>query len=287
MSAIVPEFRVLDSTASRTVFEVMLSPCWAVNWMFGGALAAALAKAAALSQPSRDLVPVTTDVRFLQPTSSGLALISVASVAGAGRYATARASLHVGGMMTAKALITLEGADRVARFVARDSEPAAPDASAGGGGVHERVAWSTGSRWAERDGSVPPQPFTARLAVRDPLFADGRDETAYRYLVASDLLAPPLVSRDRPLSVATVALHVSTIALCPSPWLTQELSAGEHDGEAVGQLNLSASDGRLLAHSVQRAVVRPTAAEQLPFSATGFGWGQDTTPPPSIPAPLE
>jgi hypothetical protein len=279
VSAIVPEFRVLDSSPGRTVFEVVLSPRWAVSWMFGGAIAAVLAKAVALSTTDHGLVPVTTEVRFLLPTAPGVALIVVNQLSCGSRYSTLRASLNVGGTVVSTALVTLASPDRIARHRISQPEAAAPGAapapSTGDGGVAERVHWVAETAWPARKAQGDnPAPFAARIALRDPLFTDGRDDTAYRYLVASDLIAPPLVSSDRALNVATVSLHVSATAITDSPWLQQTLTAHEHEGDAVGHLAISAPDGRVLAQSVQRAVLRPVATEQLPFSATGFGWGR-------------
>jgi hypothetical protein len=155
--------------------------------------------------------------------------------------------------------------------VAPDGEPSALPAAAhlpehDAAAVAERVDWRVDGDWGPSDGAL-----RAWIAPRD---SPGPTQADFAF-VAADLIVPALpgARRDEPVRVASVSLDVAVLARPASHWLAQELVVQRAGDTASAAVRLSAPAGGTVARALHRAVLLPATVQEMPFSATAFGWG--------------
>jgi len=260
--------------ATLCVSPVSLDADWAVGAMFGGHLAAVLTNAA-VDATSAGLVPVSTSVAFLRPALPGPATVSATVVRAGRRYSVVSCTLETGAGPAATALVTLAPLDSLAVTPYSEPNELPPEPADRDGAIAELVDWRTVTPW--RDGSSTGR-FESwfRLREAEPAPQPGPEADVARYLVASDLIGPAIAATGRalPFRIATVALDVTVIARCESPWLHQSIDVTVLENEAIARLDLREPGGALLATATHRVVLLPASDEELPLSVTAFGWGR-------------
>ncbi|PRY70517.1 acyl-CoA thioesterase [Glaciihabitans tibetensis] len=273
---------------ARTAVEVDFDSAWAIESMFGGAVAVACVEAARTVCGTADAAPIATSIRFLAPTPVGRATIVVDVVRVGRSFTTAHCEVESGGRTTASMIVTFAPAGSVSTVEEHSSptqHPAPeqhsspnpsglpPSALSEGAGssVAQQVDWRTAVDWT---GEGPwPEVFTSWLRLRG---WTGDPTDPARYLLAADLIGPALAARGiaLPFRVATVSLDVSTVRRTASQWLVQRIVVRAVGTAAVADLELLTPGGVVVATATQHAVLTPATAEDLPFAATGFGWGR-------------
>lgn len=258
--------------------DVELPEAWAIETMFGGAIAAALANAAMTSFDPDWFGVVETAVRFLRPTPAGPARIEFAVLSSGRSYSTIECRLVARERITAVALVTISARASVVDLAPDPFRPELPQAASAGSefGLEGVVDWRASSDWwsdedsdAEFRSWISFRPVAAEAALR-------LDAAASRYLIASDLIGPALVAAGIrvPFRIATVSLSVTTVAVSASPWLEQRIRVRSTHPDAIAEVELRDPAGTLLATATQRAVVLSATRNELPFAVTGFGWGR-------------
>jgi acyl-CoA thioesterase len=264
----------------RSTLAVEFDDAWAIDAMFGGAVATGCVAAARQVCGEPDLAAVSVSMRYLAPTPPGPATLVIDVLRAGRRFTTVSCEVVVAGRVTATALITLAPASSLATVGSADGAnppglPAAADMGGSLSAVAQRVDWRTGINW--RGGERRKGDFVSWVRLRDET-ADPLDPT--RFLVAADLIGPALAASglELPFRVATVTLDVITIARTAAVWLEQRirvLTTGTDAGAgAVADLRLTTPDGQVVATALQRAAILPALDTELPFSVTGFGWGR-------------
>ncbi|MFL5846898.1 MAG: thioesterase family protein [Solirubrobacteraceae bacterium] len=262
----------------RGRFALELDPRWRIRGLFGGYSFAVLLRACSRAVDRPDLVPASASATFFHPAAPGTAQ-AVVDIARSGRtVVAANADLRQRGRLTVslRALFVPRPAgedDRADAPVA--AEP--PATVVEGPNVHRQVVWSPEHPWLDRrqPGSAPTGSGEQELRARIRP-ADGAVPGRHWLPVAADLLGPALmdVAAEFPFEIMTLAMSVELLASPTSDWLHQLVHAGVDGDDAWGRLTLTDESGRLVAIATQRARLRVTSEDELPFSVTGFGQGQ-------------
>jgi acyl-CoA thioesterase len=246
--------------------------------MFGGAIAALLATQAAAGT---DLVPVSTSLRFLRPARPGPARVRITVLTAGKRFSTVQCELEADDATLAIATVTLAPAaalrlDAHGPGLTGPAPTEIPEVTAGPeavASVARQVDWRAVTPWA--DGERSTGAFESWVRFRDDSFfsADGSVHPNW-YLVAADLIGPAfaLAGVALPFRVATVSLDVTAVARSTSEWLLQRIRI---HGDSVATLELVAPSGAVVATATQRAVILDATADELPYSVTAFGRGNE------------
>jgi hypothetical protein len=254
-----------------------LDPRWAIPAMFGGALAAALLR---VDDPSAGWLPTEVHAEFHRPAAPGPGRVRREVLHdGRNRRSTLTRGIAAG-RQVATVLAGWTRGDRLEVVASPPPDGLPKPAQAVPGDLSRRVDWRTARRWPLRR----PGRLDAWIRPRDPDWelpagigsAGGALHPAW-YLVAGDLLAPALINRGEALRIATVSLQLAVVRLAEPGWIRQSVRATRDGDRATASLELRSSGGELLARVHQSALLYPAAAEEMPVSATGFGWGG--TPP--------
>lgn len=263
-------------STQRDAGELILDPGWSVDGtMFGGALLRDAAVHASARLELEGWTPIALSARFLRAVPPGPTRVDVELLHRGRTSCVAEVRMMVGHRVAALHLITWAPDDEVQDAplsrsrVRGEPEPLASAHSASG--VERRVDWRVDGDWGPADGIL-----TSWIADRDGTGAASIGFCA----VAADLLVPALpgARRDHPIRIASLALDVTVLARPASRWLRQETTATRHGPLAEASMVLSGPDGSAVARSLHRARLLPAQPHEMPYCATAFGAGVDSTP---------
>jgi acyl-CoA thioesterase len=274
-----------DLSAARIVpepgvpgrFRASLSPSWNILYAFGGATMATAIQAARaqLSQPAFQLL--SANCTYLAPVQSGELILETRTLRRGKGAEQVAVDLHQGGAdQSCLHLVASFGPAR--EDATRFTELRCPDVPA----PHalESVAARAGSRMAMVPyyHSIEARPITADAPDGEP--APARWQGWYRlqqsprlpsgeldpaaYACAGDMIGPALrMARGKaapPILLVSLEITLHVLALTRSTWLLQDTHiAHAADGYVTGAVHLWDEERRLVAHALQRAVIRPRA----------------------------
>lgn len=249
--------------------SLVIDDDWGLPSVFGGALVSELIRSDEEAH-AHGWLPSSLQASFHAPTLPGTISVQHRRLSIEKSMMTSLVQSSNGTKPTASIVIDWTRAERLPRLQSGGSPELPPERPPSNGGLESRVDWRAEAAWPSASGSV-----VAWIHPRDEehFLPDGYFHPGW-FAIAGDLLAPAVLEPGESMRIATLTLQVSVVALPERGWLKQSLVAERHDKRCTGRVDLTTANGDAVAHVTQSALLLPATPSEMPYCATGFGWGR-------------